>query len=70
MKDSTKLSITKSVFDGRVETAITAEKDPAAFKRNNTDLWSNYRYFKQQSYDFSLEKVKIPEMCRKKLIAC
>ena len=70
VKDSTNLSITKSVFDGRMETTITAEKDHAAFKHNSTDLWPNYRYFKQQSYDFSLEKAKMPEMCRKTLIPC
>ena len=38
VKGSTKPSMTKSVFDGRMETTITAEKDPAGFKCNSTDL--------------------------------
>ena len=38
VKDSTKLSMTKRVFDSRMETTITAEKDPGGFKRNSTDL--------------------------------
>ena len=38
VKDSTKLSITKRIFDGWMETTITAEKDPAGFKRSSTDL--------------------------------
>ena len=56
------MSMTKSVFDGRMETTITAEKDSAGFKRNSTDLWPKYGYFKQQACDFSVEKANMPEM--------
>ena len=62
VKDSTKLSMTKSVFDSRMETNIIAEKDPNRFKRNSTDSWPNYRYFKQQACDFLIERAKMPEM--------
>ena len=54
--------MTKSVFDGRMVTTITAEKDPNGFKRNSTDLCPSYGYFKQQACDFSLEKANMPEM--------
>ena len=54
--------MTKSVFDGRMETTITAEKDPNGFKRNSTDLWPSYGYFKQQACDFLVEKANMPEM--------
>ena len=57
VKDSTKQSTTKSVFDGRMETTITAEKDPNGFKRNSTDLWPSYGYLKQQACNFSVEKI-------------
>lgn len=53
--------MTKNVFDGRVETTITAEKE-SSFKRNTTDLSKNYGYFKQQAYDFLIEKSNLPEM--------
>ena len=62
VEDSTKLSMTKSLFDGRMETTITAEKDLGAFKRNSTYLWPNYGYFKQQACDFLVEKANMPEM--------
>ena len=52
VNDSTKQSTTKSVFDGRMETTITAEKDPNGLKRNSTDLWPSYGYLKQQACDF------------------
>ena len=48
VKDSTKLLMTKSAFDGRIEITITAEKDPNRLKRNSTDLWPSYGYLKQQ----------------------
>ena len=54
--------MTKSVFDSRIETTITAEKDPSSFKRNSTDLWPNFGYFKQQAHDFSVEKANMSEM--------
>ena len=52
VKDSTKLLMTKSVFDGQIEITITVEKDPNGFKRNSTDLWPSYGYLKQQACDF------------------
>ena len=61
VKGSTKLSMAKNVLDGRVETTITAEKE-ACFKRNTTDLWKKYVFFKQQACNFSIEKSNMPEM--------
>ena len=37
VKESTKILMTKNVFDGRVETTLTAEKG-ACFKRNTGSL--------------------------------
>ena len=55
--------MSKSVFDGRMETTITAENNPSSFKRNSTtDLWPNFGYFKQQACDFSVEKANMHEM--------
>ena len=50
VRDSSKISMTKNIFEGRVETTLTTEK--ASFKRNTTDAWKNYSYFNQQPYDF------------------
>ena len=61
VKDSTKLSMTKNVFNSQMETTITAEKDCGGFKRSSTDLWPNYGYLKQQACDFSVEKANMPE---------
>ena len=55
VKDSTKILMTKNVFDGRVETTLTAEKG-ACFKRNTGSLEKNFSFFKQQTCDFSIEK--------------
>ena len=45
VRDANKISMTKNIFeDGRIETAVTAEK--SGFKRNTTDVWSNYGFFK------------------------
>ena len=54
--------MTKSVFDGRMETTITAEKDRNSFKRNSTDLLPNFGYLKQQACDFLVEKANMSEM--------
>ena len=51
----------KNVFDGWVETTITAEKE-VGFRRNQMDLWKKYGYFKQQACNFSMEKANMPEM--------
>ena len=61
VKDSTKLPMRKNVFDGWVETTITAEKE-VGFRRNQMDLWKKYGYFKQQACNFSMEKANMPEM--------
>ena len=51
----------KNVFDGWVETTITAEKE-VGFRRNQMDLWKKYGYFKLQACNFSMEKANMPEM--------
>ena len=61
VKDSTKTSMTKNVFDGRVETTLTTEKG-ACFRRNTVDVWKNFGFFKMQACDFSLEKADMPDM--------
>ena len=60
VRDSSKISMTKNIFEGRKETTLTTKKD--SFKRNTTDVWKKYGYFNQQPYDFSIEKAKLPEM--------
>ena len=60
VRDSSKLSLTKVLHDGRMETTITAEKDNE--KRNSTDLWSKNGYSSSKVCDFSLEKADLPEM--------
>ena len=54
--------MTDSVFNSRMETTITPEKDPNDFKRSSTDLWPSYGYFKQKACNFSVEKANMPEM--------
>ena len=54
--------MTKCVFDGRMETTITAEKDPIGLKCNSPDLWLKCGYFKQQACGFSVEKTNMPKM--------
>ena len=62
VKDSNKISMVKNVFgDGRIETTVTSEKN--SFKRNTTDVWPNYGFFKHQPCDFGVEKENIPENC-------
>ena len=53
--------MTKSMFDGKIETTITAEKD-TGIKRNSVNLWPKYAYFISQACDFLLEKASMPEM--------
>ena len=60
VRDSSKISMTKNIFEGRVETTLTAEK--ASFKRKTTDVWKNYGYSNQQACNFSIEKANLPEM--------
>ena len=60
VRDSSKLSMTKVLHNGRMETTITAEKDNG--KRNRTALWNKNGYFSSQVCDFSLEKANLPKM--------
>ena len=57
MKDSSKLSMSDSFFDNRMETIINA-----GFKNSSTCLWSDYGYFKSLSCDFPVEKSNVPEL--------
>ena len=60
VRDATKISMTKNIFeDGMIETAVTAEK--CGFKRNTTDVWPNYSFFKEQPCDLEVEKDNLPE---------
>ena len=45
--------------DNRVETTLTAEK--TSFKRNTTDFWKEFGYFKQQPCDYGLDKENLLE---------
>ena len=52
--------MTKNFFgDGMVETTLVAEK--SSFKRNTTDLWPKFCFFKQQPCDYGTEKENYPE---------
>ena len=55
VKDSNKISMVINIFsDGRIE---TAQKN--SFKRNTTDGWWNYGFFKHQPCDFGVDKENI-----------
>ena len=54
-----KLSIIYVFGDNRVETTFTAEK--SSFKRNTTNLWPEFVFFKQQPCDNGTEKENYPE---------
>ena len=52
--------MTKNIFwDNKIETTTTAEK--TSFKRSTTDVWKEYRYFKQQPCDYGLDKENLPK---------
>ena len=58
VKGADKLSMVKNIFgNDRIETTLTAEKT-TSFKRNTTDIWPSYSYFKQQPCD----KENMPEI--------
>ena len=61
VRDANKIFMTKNIFeDGIIETAaVTAER--CGFKRNTTDFWPNYGFFKQQPCDFGVEKENLSE---------
>lgn len=63
VKGSTKLSMAKKVFDGKVATSIIAGKG-SGFNNNGKirNLWKRHGCFQQQPCQFQLEKVNIPEM--------
>ena len=61
VRDSSKLSMTKVLHDGRMENTITAEKVPG-FKRNSKVLSPKDGFFRSQACDFFLEKANLPEM--------
>ena len=62
VKGADKLSMVKNIFgNDRIETTLTAEKT-TSFKRNTTDIWPSYSYFKQQPCDFGTDKENMPEM--------
>ena len=45
--------------DNRIETTVMEEK--TTFKRNTTNIWKEYGYFKQQSCGYGLDKENLPE---------
>ena len=52
----------KNIFGNeRIEATLTAEKT-MSFKRNTTDIWPSYDYFKQQLCDFGTNKENMPKM--------
>ena len=62
VKGTDKISMVKNIFGNeRIETTLTAEKT-MSFRRNTTDIWPSYGYFKQQPWDFSTNKENIAEM--------
>ena len=63
VKDSIKISQTKNVFDGSAETTLTPTPEKGTcFKRNTVDVWKNFRFFKHQACDFSIDKSSMPEI--------
>ena len=52
----------KNIFGNeRIETTLTAEKT-TSFKRNTTDIWPSYDYFKEQLCDFDTDRENMPRM--------
>ena len=60
VQQSSKLSMTKVLKNGRMETTVSAEREPQ--KENSTDLWKKNVFFSSQVCDFYIEKVNLPEM--------
>ena len=57
VKDSNKIFMVINIFgDGRIETV-----EKSSFKRNTTDVWWNYGFFKHQPCNFGVEKENISE---------
>ena len=62
LRGADKILMDKNIFGNeRIETTETAEKT-TGFKRNATDIWPSYGYFKQQPCDFGTDKENVPEM--------
>ena len=51
----------RTYWSDRIETTLTAEKT-TSFKRNTTDVWPSYGYFKRQPCDFGTDKKNMPKM--------
>ena len=52
--------MTKNILgDNRIETTVMEEK--TTFKRNTTNIWKEYGYFKQQPCGYGLDKENLPE---------
>ena len=60
VQQSLKLSVTKVLKNGRMETTISAEREPQ--RKNSTDLWRKNGFFSSQVCDFSIQKANLPEM--------
>ena len=58
IQNSSKISLSKNIFsDNRIETTVSAEKN--RFKRNTTDVWLRYGFFKQNKKTFSVFCLRI-----------
>ena len=60
VQQSSKLSLTKVPENDRMETTISAEREPQ--KKDSTDLWWKNVFSSSQVCDFSIEKANLPEM--------
>ena len=56
VRDANKISMIKNAFG---DTTLTAEK--SSFKRNTTNLWPEFGFFKQQPCDYGMGKENQPE---------
>lgn len=60
VREANKISMTKNILgDNRIETTVMEEK--TSFKRNTTNIWKEYGYFKQQPCGYELDKENLPE---------
>ena len=60
VQQSSKLPMTKVLENGRMETTISAKREPQI--KNSTNLWMKNGFFSSQVCDFSIEKANLPEM--------
>ena len=59
VRNSDKILMTKNIFESTVESTLTAEKYNS-FKQNTT-VWMNCSYFKQQPCNFSIDNANLLE---------